>query len=352
MLHQALLKQYQSIYTDTISDNINMLIAEELGRLKDTATIAFIKEHYPSFTNEKEYLKNPALIALARMHTQESYAAIAKLLEQYSQPKDGMAYNSMVAYKDSLSLVAPIFSTIQKLAKDSASCSFVAELALLLRDSGYIKQQEIAIAENDYIQGAGKLLPGFKRNEYINFVTELLQVIGSFNTPAANNLLKSYLAVKDIYVKKDAAIQLIKNKQAVPVPELLKLAASAEIRPGFYNELKTLKKTALFPKQYATQQAFGESAVHEAATDEYAVKKITFLAKKTAKYKGTQYTFYLYRVGIKDDEPATYLGVAGGYKTGSTSLEPAEDISGIYWEDTYKENKVNSQFNAFLKSMQ
>jgi hypothetical protein len=349
-LHQALLKKYQSLFTDTTSDDINMQIAEELGRLKDSSTIAFIKEQYPSFKNEKEFLKNPALATLAKLHTQESYAAIAQLLEQYSPPKDGISYRSTSAFEDSLRLVAPIFSTIQKLAKDTASCSAVAELALLLKDSGYIKQEQIALAQNDYIQSARKLLPGFKKDEFVNIATELLQVIGSFNTPAANNLLRSYLAVRDLYVKKDAAIQLIKNKQAVPAAELLKLAADAGQRKDVYAELKALKKTALFPKQYATQRAFGESAVYEIASDEYSVKKITFLTKKIAQYKGKSYTFYLYRVVLAEDEPASYLGIAG-YKTGSASLETAEDLSGIYWDETYKESKVNSFFKAFLKSM-
>jgi uncharacterized protein YbaP (TraB family) len=352
VLHQALLKQYQSPYTDTTSDDINMQIAAELGRLKDTTTITFIKDEYPSFRNEKEFLKNPALATLANMHTQESYTAIAQLLEQYGPPADGISYESMAAYRDSLSLVVPIFSTIQKLAKDSAHCTWVAELALTLRDSGYIKQEQIALAQNDYILSARKQLSAFKKVDYINYVSELIQVIGSFNTTAGNTVLKNYLTVKDLDVKKDAAIQLIKNKQPVPAPVLLKLAADAGIRTSLYTELKDLKKTALFPKQYATPQAFGESAVYEVASDENAVKKITFLTTKTATYKGKSYTFYLYRVVLEDDEPAGYLGIAGGYKPGSTSLFTTEDLSDIYWHETYSAIRINVFFKTFLKNME
>jgi hypothetical protein len=53
---------------------------------------------------------------------------------------------------------------------------------------------------------------------------------------------------------------------------------------------------------------------------------------------------------LEDDEPAGYLGVAGGYITGSTSLEAEEDLSGIYWEETFQESKVDSLFKAFLES--
>jgi hypothetical protein len=325
-------------------------LAAELGRLKDTTTIAFIKEQYPLFINEKEYLKNTALATLAGLHTQESYSCLAQLLNQYGPPAKGIGYQSMGAFRDSLSLLVPVFASIQQLAKDSASCASVAELALTLKDSGYIKQEQIAIAANDYIQTARRLLPSFKKDNFYYYVSDLLQVIGSFNSTAGNNLLKSYLTVKDNYVKKQAALQLIKNKQPVPAAEMLKLAADADIRTNFYEELKDLKKTALFPKQYVTRQAFGESTVYQFATDDYEVKKITFLAKKIAKHNGKSYTFYLYRVVLEDDEPAGYLGIAGGYTTGSTSLEAAEDLSGIYWKETYKESKMNSLFKAFLES--
>ncbi|MBO9202636.1 MULTISPECIES: TraB/GumN family protein [Niastella] len=349
-LHQALLKQYQSSYADTLSDFVNLQLAETLGLLKDPTTIAFVKEQYPTLINEKEYLKNTLLATLAHFHTQESYTCLAQLLNQYNPPTEGLAYNSISGFRDSLSLVAPIFSTIQKLAKDSASCAIVADLALLLKDSGYIKQEQIALAANDYIQTARKYIPAFKREEFYLSVYNLLKVIGSFNSIAGNDLLKSYLTVKDNYVKKQAVLQLLKNKQPVPTGEILKLAADADVRINFYDDLKELKKTTLFPKQFATQQAFGESIVYEIASDDYEVKKITFLAKKIAKHNGKSYTFYLYRVVLEDEEPAGYLGVAGGYTTGSTSLEAEEALSGIYWEETYKETKVNNLFKAFLES--
>jgi hypothetical protein len=60
--------------------------------------------------------------------------------------------------------------------------------------------------------------------------------------------------------------------------------------------------------------------------------------------------FYLYRVVLEDDDPAGYLGIAGGYKPGSTSLTTAEDLSDIYWYETYSAGKINSFFKNFLKN--
>jgi uncharacterized protein YbaP (TraB family) len=349
-LHRALLQQYLSSYSDTLADEVNLQLATIIARLKDTTTVTFIKEQYPSLIKEKEYLRNTALATLAKLQTKESYDGIAQLLDQYGAPAESINYHSMRAFKDTLSLVAPIFSTLQKqLAKDSANCTFIADLALTLKDSGYIKQEQIAIAQNNYIEAARKFIPAFKKDDFYHNMSDLLQVIGSFNSTAGNNLLKSYLSIKDLYVKKSTALQLIKNKQPVPAGEILKLAADTYIRTIFYEDLKGVKKTSLFPQQYATQQAFGESAVYQAASDDYSVKKITFLTKMTAKHKGKNYTFYLYRVILEDEEPAGYLGIAG-FTTGSTSLEVVEDLSGIYWEEAYKESKVNSMFKAFLES--
>jgi len=351
LLQQALLKQYLSPYDRETSDHINLRFAAELGRLKDTTTIAFIKEQYPLLTKEKEYLKKPALATLADLHTAASYTALTQLLEQYSPPPTALDYQMLRAFKDSMELTTSIFPTLQKLAKSSVHGPILANLALALQDSGFIKQEQLAVAQNDYILSAQQLLPDVKRGiKGYYIIDDLLKLTGSFNTTAANEVLKSYLTAADLYVKKEAALQLIKNKQPVPATVLLKLAADPEIRPTLYQALKELKHTALFPKQYATQQYFAEAAIHIAASDDYTVLKMIFLAKKTATYKGKPYTFYLYRVVLEDDDPAGYLGIAGGYTPGSASLTATEDISDIYWQEIYTAGKVNIFFKNFLTS--
>jgi hypothetical protein len=351
LLQQVLLKQYLSPYDGDEADDINLRLVMKLGRLKDTGTIAFIKENYPALPKEKEYLKKALLGVLAELQTTASYKALAQLLQQYSAPAKALDYQILQSLKDSMALTAPIFPTIQTLAKNSANGPMLANLALALLDSGYIKQEQLAVAQDDYISSAQKLLPDVKKGTNQYFTTaDLLKLIGSFNTATGNGVLKSYLTAYDPYIKKDAAIQLIKNKQPVPAPVLLKLAANEEIRSILYLELKDLKQTALFPKQYATQQYFAEAAIHAAASDDYTVLKMTFLAKKTATYKGKPYVFYLYRVVLEDDDAAGYLGIAGGYKPGSDSLTTAENLSNIYWYETYSAGKINSFFKNFLKN--
>ncbi|OQP60479.1 hypothetical protein A3860_33375 [Niastella vici] len=353
LLQEALLKKYISRFSYAKYSFTNYRLAAMLVNLNDSTTVSFIKEKYPSLTGENEDLRNPALATLAGLHSRESYTTLGQLIEQYGAPKEAMDVQCIHALKDSLALTATLFNTLQKLAKDSAHSCRIAEIFKKLSDSGFIKKEQLAPLQTDFIEAAKKVLAAVKKEEVeFYIVDDLLQLIGGFNTTAGNAVLKSYVAVKNLYIKKEAVIQLTRNKQAVAATELLKLAADADIRPQFYAGLKDLKKTALFPQQYATQQFFGESAVNAIAGDDYEVKKITFLAKRTASYKGKPYTFYLYRVVLEDDEPAGYLGIAGGYKPGSASLETDIDLNGVHWDETYSAGKVDAHFKTYLKSQE
>jgi uncharacterized protein YbaP (TraB family) len=353
LLHEALFKRYLSLYSNEEDTYTNMRLALLIGQLKDSSTVPFIKEQYPLLTGDKEVFRNAALATLANLYTSVSYTALATLIDQYGAPKDAIDFQTINLLKDSLALTATIFNTLQKLAKDSTHGPNIADVALALLDSGFVKKAQLVHLQSDFISTAKKLLAPAKKEQlewYI--IDDLLALIGRFNTTAGYTVIRSYLSAKDLYIKKEAAIQLIRNKQPVPAEVLLKLAADDNLRTQLYHELKELKKTALFPAQYATQQYFGKSAMYEMASDDYNVKKITFLGKRTAKYKGKQYTFYLYHVVMEDDEPAGYLGVAGGYKPGSTTLETAVELSGIHWDETWTAAKVNAQFKTFLKNME
>lgn len=353
LLHEALFKRYLSLYSNEEDTYTNMRLAMILGQLEDTSTISFIREKYPLLTGENEVFRNAALATLINLYTKESYATLAKLIEQYGPPKEAIDLQSVASLKDSLALTATIFNTLQKLIKDSTQGAYIADVTLTLLDSGFIKKEQLAPLQNDFIYTAKKLLPAAKKQQIEWFIIDdLLTLIGRFNTTTCYNVLRSYLPAKDLYIKKEAALQLIKNKQTVPADVLLKLAADDNLRTQLYHELKELKKTALFPTQYATQQAFGRSAMYELAVEDYDVKKITFLEKRTARYKGKSYTFYLYRVVIDDDQPAGYLGIAGGYKPNSTTLETATYLNGIHWDETWSAGKVNAHFKTFLKNME
>lgn len=353
LLQQALFEQYLPLNSEVEADNINIRLALLLGELDDTSTVTYISKTYPSLTGEKEFLRRTALTALAHRFTKESYTAQAQLIDEYGAPDTYLDHQNVLAWKANPALTVSIFPTLQKLLSNKNHCASIAKLALVLRDSGYIKQEQLNTVQNDYINAARKLWPAVKIGDIDFYVTnELLQLIGSFNSTEGNDVLKTWLNAKSPFIREDAAVQLLKNKQRVPAPVMLELAANTQTRTSLYYELKALKRTALFPRQYATQQAFGESAIYELASEDYTVRTISFLAKRTASYKGQPYTFYLYRIVLEDDAEAGYLAVAGGYKPGNASLEPAQYLNGVNWSATCTFSTMNSLFKEFIKSLE
>jgi hypothetical protein len=347
LLHEALIKQYDTSYTS----NINQRIATELGKLHDPSTIDFIKEKFPTFVKEKEPLKGPALTTLANIHTKESYTTLISLINQYGAPTESLDFYFFNGLRDSLALTNTIFPDLQKLVKDSAQALLISRLALRLRDSGFIKQEQLNPA--DYINAARVLLRSVKNSDDFNYETiELLKLVGSFNTKEANTVLRSYLVVKDKYLKEKAVIQLVKNNQPVSPVVLTSLAADKRFRISLYGDLKELKKNALFPQQYLTRLHFAESHLYEAASDDDEPAKLIFISTKTGNYQGKPYVFYLYKVVYDgEDGGSAYLGIAGGYKTGSTGIETATDLTGLYWQETFDATKINAQFNEYLKAL-
>lgn len=354
LLHDALFKRYlpTNEYSDTAE--VNTKLANKLATMRSKQTVQFIKSTYPNFGPPTEKYKSIALSLLAGMHTQDSYNAFATLLLQ-NTPASQPGYSLRSDLKDSLPLTATIYPTLLKMAGDTLWAPTLANLGLTLADSGLVDIKTSATAEDGFIKAARLLLPRLKIDASSDYnITSLTNLLAKFNTAASFSVLEEYLAVKEKFLKKNVVKLLLQNNQSVSAAVLLSLAKDAETRKPFYKELKALNKQSFFPAQYVTQQAFAESDMYNAATgedEENIPTGITFLTKKIGTYKNKKYSFYLYKVVFGEGkDTSAYLGVAGGYAIGSTGLETAEDINGLYYEDNFKALKINEQFTAFLKS--
>ncbi len=353
MLHQALFKHYPPPGGYSDSAVINRRLADKLATLQSPETIAFVKGKYGAFSGAEEGFKSIALDLITGIHTEESYAAFTELLQKNPltvQP----SYTVKSNLSDSLSLTTKIYPALLKLSGDTLWAPLVANITLNLLDTGFVDIKTAAVAESDFIKSARLLLPALKINEGSNYnITYLTNLLGKFKTPASLAVLQDYLAVKDKYLKKNVVKLLLQNNKPVAAPIILGLAKDIEIRRDFYDDLKEVKKQALFPAQYLTQQYFAESLLYSAASgddDDNPPGKLTFLSKKTGKFKDKNYTFYLFRVQYGEDkDTSVYLGIAGGYTIGSTSLETTEYLSGLYYDNKYNPLKITEQFNAYLK---
>jgi uncharacterized protein YbaP (TraB family) len=353
LLQEALYKKYYAWYDSSVSPLTNYEIAHKLAKLQNNATVDFVRQHYGSFASRADTLKNISLVLLAQLHTKESYHALAGLLQQ-SPPREPFDYRFRNALDDSLSLTAGIYPVLQGLAADTLHASTIAGIAGMLIDSGFIKLEELKPAENDFDRSASALLPAMLRaDNYGNY--QLLRLLGRFNTAASNRVLKNWLDIKNSWLKKEVVMELLKNGQAVPATALNSLAADGSMRSSLYSGLKEIKKAALFPAQYLTRAHFAEAAVYDAAAnnDDYEISSIRLLEKRAAKYKGKQYLFYVYKVVFAgNDTTETYLGIAGGYTVNGTSLEPAVDISGIYFTKAFDATSIGLLLKEYLGELE
>jgi len=352
LLEAALFGTYRSSYDTTSSIGINNALAGRLAELADPSALRLVKEAYPSFTQGKEDLKKVALALLARIHTTESYTLLGELLRLL--PSAGSpGYGYRAGLLDSLALTATIYPSLQQLVKDTAQASFLARISLDLLDSGYIQQADIERIQTDITHLAAVLHPLRDSGVIDEYeIPYFIRFLGRLHTPASLKVLKSFLYEKDNGLAEEALLQWFRRGQLAPASLLHRLAADGKTRHTLYKDLTKLKKTSLFPPEYRTQAWFSEASVYDLVDEEEdgRLLKPVFLSKRTAAYNGEKYLFYLYKATFANDEDSSsYLAITGGYPLTGAALEPAEDLTGLYWKEPYDAGRVGELFKKYLE---
>ncbi len=351
-LQDALFAKYYNWYDSTAPATfINYAIAEKLAAIANPSTVEFAMNSYNAFTERKDTLKDITLALLSEMHTSKSYQALAKLLQQ-SPPRQFLSYRVTGPLYDSLALTAAIFPELQQLVKDTLFTTSIARLANYLVDSGAIKMEAVNKMEPEIIHSMSQLLPVLMHDQPSDGdMYAGIYLLGKLGSVGANNLLQKFLLTKSIWLRKMAAIELIKQHQPVPPAVINAIAADKATRSYFYKSLKDISRAELFPYQYATQKYMAESDLYDQLSDDddYEVKSMVFISKQQGVYNKKSYTFYLYRVKYEGEDGGTYLAIAGGYGKG---LEPVVDLSGVHTEKQLTDKNITSLFSAYLRGLE
>lgn len=349
LLHEALFKSYPEPYYPDASFSVNERLGEIISSLNDHSTIAFLEGQYATLTGEKAAMKPLLLTTLAQMRTKQSYEVFAKLVTT-AVPSEMPGYLLTSALKDSLALTAGIYPSLQQhLAKTPVFGPIVADLGLILIDCGFINKSEVQKAEADFLQSAGTWVETLRQSDSLQWkVYRMLSLIGSFNTPASNQMLQEFVHAKSNYFKQEMAMLLLKNKQPVPAVVFDNIAADREQRSSLYDALKELKKINLFPKKYKTQSLIAESDMYNAAIDDIMPDAMDFLRLQKATYKGKVYNFYLYKITYGDE---TYLGIAGAYDKSGKQPDQKLYLSGIYSEEEFDANRIHEFMEKYLQEV-
>ncbi|NII24970.1 TraB/GumN family protein [Pseudoflavitalea sp. X16] len=351
LLHKAMLEWYR----DSAEYNaVNGTLFDYITILRDESTLTVVQEVWDKLPAGKEKLRYNLLGLLGRYRTAASVSLAKDLLLRHI-PREGNAWELFSSLEDTLELLKPIFPELLPLLKDSLAAPEIITLAARMLDSNYVDVKLIANYKGELYQMTAHALKMIQQVEnyslYTNFA--LIRVLARLKEPVANQWVRKFLLQANLSLKQVAVIALLEHGQPVAAAELLKLAADNEQRIGLYEDLVKIKKEALFPRQYLTEQAFGQSELHDYASEDNEVKKITFIGERVALYKGVRKKFFLYKVDMSyDDEKIIHLGIAGPY-----GLKPAKPVTetkatGIYWEQEYNPAKIDTYLKAYLKEQE
>ncbi|HTE26643.1 TraB/GumN family protein [Flavitalea sp.] len=348
LLHGAVFKTYRYPYGTDTGMSVNHEIADRIVVLNTPASIDFFTKKYNSSTNQEH--KVLVLNSLAEMKSIESFKAMIGLMKQSSLTiNPGLQF--VKPLKDTIWLTAAFYPELKQFIRDTVFGAAISMVALHLLDSNIIVKSEIIKNEADFLFIADFLNhpTKFYEDDADYRLYDVAALLGKLNTEKSNKKLTELLSVKDKYLSKDVIELLLKNGQQVGAVYINKLAADKEIRVSLYEMLSLAGKQSLFPSKYLNQGAFAESLAFNSGMDDYSPTSLRFIEKRKETINGKTLTFYLYKMGFGENDEF-YLAMAGGYDS-SKSLEPALQLTNVYWTEPFDQKKIKLQFIELIKTV-
>lgn len=360
-LTTAVLQNYRSPYSDDTATFINKRLTDKLAALKHPAVIDFVRVQYPALAQTDTVKANELLGILTQTPTTQSYTTLFSLMLQHP-PGQELHYWQLQGLGDSLALTRQYLDAIVQLAADSINGPSMAGLLVQLADSGYLGLDSLRLYQQQVLTGAGRQLAFLKdtlQQAYSNGAYEEIRLLEKLHTAAGVDMLQRYLGIANPYLRKQATIALITNGQQVAPSVLVSLAANPATRITLYDNLKELKKTALYPHQYQTQAAFAQAELYNYLHDDDDEEEempsplknedIKLAGQKQAMFKGKPYLFYFFRVKLDD---GVHTGIAGGYNPNGTSLKREKYLVYLDWKGTYNAANFSAELKKYLKEME
>ncbi|MBI1781615.1 MAG: TraB/GumN family protein, partial [Sphingobacteriales bacterium] len=355
-LHKALFVKYKD---DTYGySSIHRTITGILGKKGDNSTVDYIKANYVSGLKDKEALRLNILDVLAKQKTSYAYSALKELLFA-THITSGENYYIQSSLEDSLLLSRSLYPELLKLAADTVLWQMVAGLTEDLLDSNLLSLQDIKPFENDFCKiaffKAGQLRKANVEYDYNYNYLPLIQLLQQLNTTNSNAALFKFTDSKNMYVKFEATIALLKNKQPVSSTTLLALAADDDYRVQLYSKLEEFKKLNLFPVKYLSQKEISKSELKSIGSeDDDEPVSVIFIGERTTLYEGKLKKFLLYKIAYDngEGEPVVYLGIAGAYDLKSTKITINANASGLYYDESFNAAKLDTQLKAYLTKLE
>lgn len=353
LLFEALPKKYYQSQDEY--NTVNVLLANAIKEIDDSSVVDLADKYYRLKNDAGEDVQMHLLEILAAHKTAASYKLLKELLLN-NTPQKGTIYGLVYSATDSLDLAKGFFPAATSLYADTITGSGMARIANDLLDSNLVAPADVLQNENGLISLAKKQYAELKKDKdaYPGYNSEIITLLGRFNTAQSNGLLYKFSALPDMFTKNSAIIALLKNNQPIPASDIKKFASDKEWRTGFYASLKKIKKTALFPREFYSQLKFAESYLQNSLTGDYEVdiKSMQFVKEKTAGINGRMKRFYIYKVVLDYDEDKTpRFAVCGAFDMDKSIAEIEDEDLDVFlnYDEEYSLSAIDDMFSRYIE---
>jgi uncharacterized protein YbaP (TraB family) len=346
---------FSSILKAAIESNENFqadlrsrLLFTKLSDIADDKAIDELKNAYLNVRNDQQKLDFRILKTLADIHSEKSYTAIKDLM-QLRRPSKGEAFGFIYSLADSLSLAKNIYESLLQFSGDSSLA-----LPLFYLHHKMLENEIVSVADlkKHFLQldHGLKVIYAMVKNSTDNSsywdIDPVTSVLATLASEEADSWLNRLLTLTPTEIKLEAAMHLLQRNKEVSKNELLNIAKDPRHRIYLYERLALIRKTKLFPSAYNNQQQFGEGYLYNIEEDGQPAEMI-FVTQVDEIYNGKKSAFLLYKVVFEaDGETMNYLGIAGPFRKGTTTIEQVENVSGLY----YKQEYIPGLEKKFLKN--
>ena len=347
---------------------------EALGYINDSTSIDKVITALNNIyikTADTSYFQNEVITALARLQVKKSFALLKTFIMQDPPVfDDGQGYNSLFEFfEDSPALAKTFFPDILQLSTIEDYKSPVTNLLRVMVDSGFITAKDYEPYYNKLYFDAKIELKKQQNNDeklmekenkqddddntstrayggYNNYSLRNRRILTDYTSTKSNadlgindysvllspfydthpvipKFFDKQLQSKDMDVRLDAAIVLVRNNKKVADSIFLQIAAKDKYRAVLLKRLENIKHTELFPAKYHNQDSIARALLLNDKSEDkfYAIVPAGRQYVTLTSEKGYVY-FYKYKVN-KDDE--WHMGISG-VQPADTSKISASDL--------------------------
>ncbi len=317
---------------------------------------------------------------IAKNKTDESYQLVKELLAAEKYAAD-YSYRFFGKLYDSLELTKTLYPDLLNYISDTTMDLAIVSLTKTMLDSNKLTMDILLPVKAELIKLAKRHVKSMNNEEYSYRyeIPALIELLGYFKQKDADDAAGAFLKSKEIYVKKSAALTLIKNNKPVAALQLSHIANDLQYRVSLYEELKKISKEKLFPADLRSQVSLAEGYVVNAVYDEEedeTIPEMIFIKRIEYNYKGNKKAFYIFRAnyeyemeedadvdstvqwtspevteGTKNTTTESYLAVAGPFDLNKSELmiDEKENISGGWYDDKFDGMKIDYFFRKYIE---